>query len=120
MIKILEGFSEIVVAASAHGRITREDYDAVLIPRIEATAMKHRKIRCYYELGADFAGMDPGAVWEDLRAGVEYWTRWERVAVVTDVTWIADLVKVFRFLMPGQIRVFPTSEKEAARHWVTA
>ena len=45
-----------VVAARAVGqRVTRQDNDAVLIPRVEATAK--RKIRCYYETGADFVGM---------------------------------------------------------------
>ena len=120
MIKILEGFPDNVVAASSVGRIIRQDYDAVLIPRVEATAKTHPKIRCYYEIGTDFAGMEPGAVWEDFRLGVEYWTRWERVAVVTDVAWIAHVVNAFRILMPGQIRVFPTSEKETARAWIQA
>ena len=78
------------------------------------------EIRCYYEIGTDFAGMEPGAVWEDFRVGVEYWTRWERVAVVTDVAWIKHVVNAFRFLMPGQLRVFPTGEKETARAWVEA
>src|SRR5208282_816860 len=120
MIKILEGFPDNVIAANAVGRVTRQDYEAVLIPRVEATAKKHPKIRCYYEIGADFSGIEPGAVWEDFRVGVEYWTNWERVAVVTDVTWIVHVVNALRFLLPGQIRVFPTGEKETARAWVGA
>ena len=118
MIKILEGFPDNVIAASAVGRVTRQNYEEVLIPRVEAIAKKHPKIRCYYEIGADFSGMEPGAVWEDFRVGVEYWTRWERVAVVTDVTWIANVVNALRFLLPGQIRVFPIDEKETAHDWV--
>lgn len=120
MIKILEGFADNVIAARAIGRVKREDYEAVLIPRVEAIAKRHSKIWCYYEIGTDFAGMEPGAVWEDFRVGVEYWMRWERVAVVTDVTWITHVVNAFRFLMPGQIRVYPTGEKETARSWVEA
>jgi hypothetical protein len=120
MIKILEGFPDNVIAVSAVGRLARQDYEAVLTPRVEATAKKHPKIRCYYEIGADFSGMTPGAVWEDFRVGVDYWRRWERVAVVTDVTWIAHVVNALRFLLPGQIRIFPTGEKEAARAWVGA
>ena len=120
MIKILEGFPDNVIAVSAVGRLARQDYEAVLTPRVEATAKKHPKIRCYYEIGADFSGMTPGAVWEDFRVGVDYWRRWARVAVVTDVTWIAHVVNALRFLLPEQIRIFPTGEKEAARAWVGA
>jgi hypothetical protein len=118
MIEILEGFSDNVVAARAAGRVTRQDYEVVLIPQVEATAKRHPKIRCYYEIGTDFGGMEPGAVWEDFRVGVEYWMRWERVAVVTDVSWITHVVNALRFLMPGQVRVYPTGEKETARSWV--
>ncbi len=118
MIKILEGFPDNVIAASAVGRVMREDYEAVLIPQVEATAKRHPKIRCYYEIGTDFAGMEPGAVWEDFKVGVGYWVRWERVAVVTDVAWIAHVASAFRFLMPAQLRVFPTGENKAARAWV--
>jgi SpoIIAA-like len=120
MIKLLEGFPDNVIAISGSGRISRQDYDAVLIPRVAVAAGQHQKLRCYYEIGADFAGMDPGAVWEDFKVGIEYWTRWQRVAVVTDVAWIAHMVNAFRFLMPGQIRVFPDSDKDAARAWIEA
>ena len=59
--------------------------------------------------------MEPGAAWEDFRVRVEYWTRWERVAVVTDVTWIVHVVHALRFLLPGQSPVVPTGEKDTAR-----
>jgi hypothetical protein len=36
MIEMLEGFPECVVAVVAKGRVTREDYDRVLIPAVEA------------------------------------------------------------------------------------
>jgi hypothetical protein len=120
MIKILEGFADNVIAAGAIGRVKREDYEALLIPRVEAIAKRHPKIRFYYEIGTEFAGMEPGAVWEDFRVGVEYWMRWERVAVVTDIAWITHVVNALRFLMPGHLRVYPTGEKEMARSWVEA
>jgi hypothetical protein len=35
-----------------------------------------------------FSGIDAGAVWEDFRVGMEHLSRWERMAVVTDVEWL--------------------------------
>lgn len=46
-------------------------------------------------------------------------SQWERVAAVTDVSWIAHTLNAFRFLMPGKMKVFPTGEAEKARAWVT-
>ena len=62
-----------------------------------------------------FSRMEPAAMWEDFKIGVEHLSRWERVAVVTDVDWIRHALNIFRFLMPGEVRVFGTSEAAAAR-----
>jgi hypothetical protein len=48
MIEMLDGFADNVVAAKAISRVTREDYESVLIPRVEAAAKRHPKLRCYF------------------------------------------------------------------------
>ena len=120
MIEILQGFPEGVVAAIAKGQVTRKDYDEVLIPAIEAAFERRQKVRCYYELGRDFAGMDAGAMWADARIGFGHLSGWERVAVVTDVDWVKLAINFFRFLVPGEIRLFPSSEAAEARRWIAA
>jgi hypothetical protein len=118
MIEIVETFPDNVVGLVAKGQVTRKDYEQILIPRVEAALKRHDKVRLYYELGSQFSGIDPGAAWEDLKVGVEHLTRWERMAIVTDVDWIRHMVSVFRFLMPGQMRVFATAKKSEARDWI--
>ncbi len=120
MLETITGLPDNVVAFAAQGRLTRRDYDEVLTPAVEEALKRHPKIRCYYELGARFSGMDAGAAWEDFKLGIGHLTRWEKVAVVTDVEWIRHTMNAFRFLMPGEIRVFPTTEAAEARAWVAA
>jgi SpoIIAA-like len=120
MIEMLEGFPEGVVAAVASGRVTRQDYDDTLIPAIEEAFERRDRVRCYYELGHEFAGMDAGAAWEDFRVGFGHLAGWERVAVVTDVDWIRLAIRAFRFLVRGEIRIFPMSEAAEARRWIVA
>lgn len=120
MIELLQGFPDHVLAVKADGRVAREDYQAVLIPAAEDALRRHEKIRLYYQIGSDFAGIDPGAVWEDLKIGVEHLTRWERVAVVTEVDWMRHLVGALGFLMPGELRVFTLNEDAKARTWVAS
>ncbi len=48
---------------------------------------------------------------------MEHLTRWERVALVTDVEWIKQTMRFFSFLMPGAMKSFPTSEATQARAW---
>jgi SpoIIAA-like len=120
MIEIVEGFPEGVVGFAAKGRVTRQDYEHVLIPKVEGALRRHEKLRCYYELGSEFTGFEAGAMWEDFKIGVEHWSRWERVAVVTDIDWIRHTMSAFGFLMPGQVRVFATGQAAEARAWIAA
>jgi SpoIIAA-like len=120
MIEILQGFPNNVVACVAKGQVTKEDYDGVLIPRIERALENNSRIRCYYELSPAFKGFEVSAAWEDAKIGIEHLTRWERVAVVTDVDWIRLATNAFRFLMPGQVRVFSCAQFSEAKSWIVA
>ncbi len=120
MIEHLTNFSEGVAAFLCKGQVTKADYDAVLVPAVTKELKNHEKVRIYYETAADFSGMDPGAMWEDFKVGMEHLTRWERVAVVTDVGWIKQAVWLFGFLMPAAVKLFPGSQAEQARAWICA
>jgi hypothetical protein len=52
MIRILSRFPENVVAVACEGRVTRKDYDDVLVPAVTATLQRHEKGKC-----CNFAGV---------------------------------------------------------------
>ena len=120
MIEPLPGFPETVLAFACRGHVSKRDYDTVLVPEVEKRLARHDKLRIYYEIGADFEGIDPLAVWEDFRVGMAHVLRWERVAVVTDVEWIGHTMAVFGFLIPAEVKVFPMSDAAEARAWIAA
>lgn len=120
MIKLLDGFPEATVAVACEGHVTREDYEKILIPRVNDALARHGKVRIYYEIGPSFSGIDVGAVWDDTRLGLEHLARWERMALVTNVPWIRLAVGAFRFLMPGKLRVFDAAQADEARSWIKA
>jgi hypothetical protein len=120
MIEQLADFPGNVLAFGYKGRVTKEDYEAVLVPAVMNALRKQNKVRLYVEIAEDFLGIDPGAIWEDFKIGMEYLTRWERVAVVTDVEWIKHTMRLFSFLMPGALKSFPTSQAAQARGWIIA
>jgi hypothetical protein len=120
MIEKLTGFPGNVVAFACHGEVTRRDYEAVLVPAVEAALKAHQKVRLYYKTDTDFSGIEPGAMWEDFKIGLMHLSRWERIAVVTDVDWIKATVRAFGFVMPGTVKVFPLAEAVAAHDWIAA
>ena len=118
MIEQLSGFPDNVIALSGTGRITRDDYVATVIPAVDAALKRNKEIRLYYEIGPEFESFDPTAAWEDFKVGMEHISRWQRVAVVTDVDWIKHTMQIFSFLLPGDMRVFPTADTDEARSWI--
>jgi SpoIIAA-like len=120
MIELLRDFPGNVVALSATGQVTREDYEKVVVPAVERTLSQHEKVRLYYKIGSDFSGIDPGAMWADTKIGMGHFLRWDRIAVVTDVEWIRLSVTAFGFLMPAQVKVYATAEADAAKKWISA
>ena len=118
MIEVLKGFPKKVLAFACKGRVTRRDYETVLIPAVQEALQQGGKVRLYYQIGADFSGIEAGAVWEDFKVGMEHILRWERIAVVTDVDWIRHTIHAFSFVIPGAVRIFPSAEEAKAREWI--
>jgi hypothetical protein len=118
VIEILGDFPDNIVAFMCHGRVTKDDYDTVLIPEVEKRLKQHEKLRIYYEFAPDFEGIDPGAAWEDARVGFSHFLSWERIAVVTDVEWLKQTMRFFGFLMPAEVHAFPLAEAGKAREWI--
>lgn len=118
MIERIPGLPENVLGFTAKGTVTAKDYEAVLIPTVEAQFARRSKVRFLYHLGKDFTGFEAGALWDDTKVGFKHLAGWERIAVVSDVDWLRATVKGFGLLMPGQIRVFRDRELEEAKRWV--
>ncbi len=115
MLTIIEGFPDNVVAFVATGRVTAGECDTVLLPAIAKCRRRHDKLRLYYELECRY----PGAAWEDLDIAPLRLQPWERVALVTDVSWVRHTVQALRFLIPAEVRVFPDAAgRRKAAEWI--
>jgi hypothetical protein len=120
MIEHLSHFPDDVLAFVFKGRVTKADYETVLIPAVVDALKKHPMVRLYYETAVDFTGIDVVAMWEDFSVGMEHITRWDRVAVVTDVEWMEQATRLFSLILPGSVRTFGKSDTAVARAWIAA
>jgi hypothetical protein len=119
MIEIMSDLPDNVVDLSAIGKVTRYDYESILIPEIEKKLKQHAKISLLYHLGNGFTGFEAEAMWDDAKVGLHYLTAWHRIAVVSDVDWIRRFVKIFGFTMPGHVKIFSNNRLAEARAWVS-
>ncbi|HEY1595289.1 MAG TPA: STAS/SEC14 domain-containing protein [Thermoleophilaceae bacterium] len=105
----------------ATGRIERDDYLNVLVPDLRNAFESGGKLRSLYVI-EDLDAIEPRALWEDtkleLGLGTRHHDQWERSAIVTDIDWMAHAARLFIWMIPGEARVFPVGELEAAKSWV--
>lgn len=120
MIEILTDTPENVLAVRASGKVTAEDYDHTLVPALEQRLQTRERIRMFYELGPETTGFSAGAMWEDAKVGMRHLCAFEKIAVVSDATWVRGAVRSFAWLIPCPVRVFPVAERAAALAWVVA
>jgi SpoIIAA-like len=119
MIEVLGGFPDHVAAYICHAHMTKDDYESVLMPDVADRLTRHKKIRAYIQMGDDFAGVEPGALWDDTKFGLSHMLDWERIALVTDVDWMKHAAQFYNLLgFFGSIRAFPTAEMDKAREWI--
>ena len=118
----MEAFHDEAIARPSEqrgrGRLQRLRDEEGLRRCVERALQSHERLRLYYETSPDFSGLAPGAMWEDFKVGIEHLRRCERVPVATDVDWIMQAVRLFRFLIPGMVKTLPTSRAAEARAWI--
>ena len=117
MFEIIENKNNLLYI-KASGEVTAADYETVLIPAAEDILKQHDKLRMIYELGPDMIGFSAGAMWEDAKVGMDHLTQFEKLAVISDHTWIVNMVKVFAFMIPCPVKVFSEAEAADARTWI--
>jgi len=116
MITQLDELPEGVIGFEASGKLAAEDYRDVVLPVLERAA-RAGDVR-FVIVMRDFDGMTGGALWQDLKLGVEHLRGWKRIALVTDITWMTHATDLFGWMTPGETKTFPLARKDEAVQWV--
>ena len=116
MIQELNDLPANVIGFESSGRIRAEDYRDVVLPALERAAATG-EVR-FVIVMHDFDGMTGGAVWQDLKVGIEHLRAWKRIALVTDIEWMRQMTSLFGWMTPGETKTFPLAERDQAVEWV--
>ncbi len=122
MVERLDEMPPGTIGLRAGGKLSRADYQEVLEPALKE-AMDSGEARVVFVL-TDFDGLEPGAWIEDVKTGlgveVAHRKEWKRLALVTDVERVAKAVRMFSWLMPGELKLYGMDGLDEARSWVAA
>lgn len=118
MLQLIHDLPANVVGIDAKGTVTKEELDNILIPAIDGLVARTGKIHYLLVLHTDLKNWDWGAWVSDAKVGLKYFTRWAKIAVVTDNNAVSTFTAAFSGLVPGDAKAYRMSELEEAKKWV--
>lgn len=118
MIEQLTDLPDGVLGFQAHGELHADDYTSVLYPAVDAALDAGQDLRVLL-IFEEWGGMSTGAFRKDFRMGMEHLKHWKKIALVTDIEWMAHVTHLFGWMTPGEMKQFPVAERDAAIAWLT-
>ena len=90
------------------------------VKAIDALVDKTDKINYLLLLETDLSNWDFGAWVSDAKLGIQNFTKWTKIAVVSDKEGVNTFTDMFSAMIPGEAKGFLTAELEAAKEWVSS
>ena len=97
-------------------KITRADYEH-WVPALDARIAKHGGVSILFEMRG-FHGWTAGALWADLKFGVQHFTKIDRIAIVGEQPWQKGMAMFCKPFTMARIRYFPVEDIAAAKEWL--
>ena len=119
MVELLKDFPPHVAAYRAWGAVSKEEYEQIVMARVDETAARFGKINFLVRLETDMDNYSIGAFFDYLKISFKHFTKWNRMAIVSDERWLRTAYELLSPLVPGVIKGYKLDEFEEARQWVS-
>jgi hypothetical protein len=123
MIEEISGMPAGTIGLRASGKVSAGDYRTVLEPVLRSAVERGEPIRLLYVM-ADDTDYTPGAAVQDMKTGatlgVPHLSAWRKTALVSDAEWVKRVIHAFGWMMPGDLRTFPSSDIDEAKSWLVS
>lgn len=119
MIRQLDNIPGNMVAFSAEGEVTAEDYRQVVVPAVEKLVATTDELNYLMEINTDLGDFTAGAWWQDALIGIKKIAKWNRAAIVTDSSVVNTFTDLFSVVVPGEFRGYKKDRLQEAIEWVS-
>ena len=119
MIQLIDNLPAGTLGFSCGGQISGDDMQRLVIPKVEAALLEHERIKALVVLQPDFEGLSLEAAWDDTNLGLRHWDGFERLAVVTDLSWVRQAIRILALLLPYPVQQFNLGNLDGARRWLS-
>ena len=118
MIEIMSESENNLLVIKAIDKLTVQDYEEVLIPRLEKILEEFDKIKGVVYISEGFRGWELGAAWDDAKFGMRHRKDFEKIAIIGGAKWIEWTTKIGSYLISGEVKVYKQDEFNSAIEWV--
>jgi hypothetical protein len=98
------------------GKLVKADY-AHLVPEFERLIAQHGKLRMLFDM-TGFHGWEIGAMWEDLKLGINHFSDIEKLAMVGEKQWQHGMATFCKPFTGAAVRYFDHADAAEARKWL--
>ncbi|MGA9494123.1 MAG: STAS/SEC14 domain-containing protein [Mycobacterium sp.] len=123
MIETLTDMPQGVIGVRVSGRLGGDELREAK-PGINEMLNNADEIRIVEVIGPDYEGFGPGGLFEDLKLAfgsvLPHHAAFKRIAVVSDMAWVAHTLHALAWMIPGELAVFPLDELDKAKEWAAA
>ena len=118
MLRPMDDMPAGTIGFEAVGEVDDDDWEDAVEPVLRAEIAAGRKVRLLYLFGLRADDIEGDAMKADTGFRARHAKEFERVAVVTDESWIKPALRALSFLLPGAARGFAVRDLPAAKAWL--
>jgi len=118
MLELMSESNGAVLAFRARGVLTKDDYQEVLVPRLEAALEAADRVRVLVLMDETFRGWNARAAWSNTCLDLRHRRDFDKVAIVGAPTWEEWCVRVANVLVAGELKTFKREQLSAAWAWL--
>ena len=119
MIELIEHLPAGSLGFSCSGQISGEEMQRLVIPSVETALQEYEQIKALVVIEPDFQGLSLEAAWDDTNLSLRHWDGFERLAVVSDISWVKRACRALALLLPYPVQIFALSDQDGARRWLS-
>ncbi|MDB5201010.1 MAG: hypothetical protein JWQ27_419 [Ferruginibacter sp.] len=108
-----------VLGVRAIGEVTAADLEHTLVPGLQQLVDKYDAIHYLLVLDTAVGNFTSGAWLQDMKVGIKHFTKWKKIAVVTEQAGVEKFTDIFSLVAPGTSRGFTHAQMSEAIQWIS-
>jgi hypothetical protein len=118
MVRVINNLPGHVAGVHAYADVDEQEYESTLERLFNNFLAQHKKINFLLVLETEIKNFSPGKWCGNIRLGLKYFFKWNKVVLVTDKKYLHGFSDLFKYILPGKFRSFSLDELDRAIRWV--